>query len=322
MTAPKVFISHAREDKGRFVLAFAEKLRNNGVDAWVDEWEILPGDRLVEKIFTEGIETSGVVVIVLSKISITKPWVCEELDKAVVERINRRCRILPVLIEECDVPAALTSTLYQEIDDINSYEEEFRKILASIFNHREKPPLGNPPAYVSGSPQLLDGFSKIDSTVFHLTYEYLFRDRDMSKDQIERLASGKGISLEDVNDAVDMLGKANLVRINKIFQGYLLNSTPIGMHKYLLQCRATYSSEAVAILSAIINKEYKNSSDYEEDASLERLVIKPVFDYLHHKGWVGINKIANGGFFIAKIDPGLKRMFENIGNPEEFVRSL
>jgi hypothetical protein len=33
---PKVFISHASEDKERFVLAFAERLRASGVDAWLD----------------------------------------------------------------------------------------------------------------------------------------------------------------------------------------------------------------------------------------------------------------------------------------------
>jgi len=35
--APKVFVSHASEDKKRFVLEFATKLRNNGIDAWLDK---------------------------------------------------------------------------------------------------------------------------------------------------------------------------------------------------------------------------------------------------------------------------------------------
>ena len=41
---PKVFISHASDDKERFVKKFALKLRNKGVDAWLDRWEIKPGD--------------------------------------------------------------------------------------------------------------------------------------------------------------------------------------------------------------------------------------------------------------------------------------
>ncbi|MCQ9427586.1 toll/interleukin-1 receptor domain-containing protein, partial [Pseudomonas sp. LJDD11] len=54
--SPKVFVSHASEDKDRFVLDFAKQLRANGIDAWLDKWEMLPGDSLVTKIFDEGIK--------------------------------------------------------------------------------------------------------------------------------------------------------------------------------------------------------------------------------------------------------------------------
>lgn len=33
MDAPKVFVSHASEDKARFVMRFAEQLRHNSIDA-------------------------------------------------------------------------------------------------------------------------------------------------------------------------------------------------------------------------------------------------------------------------------------------------
>ncbi len=52
--SPKVFVSHASEDKDRFVTKFATKLREKGVDAWLDKWEMLPGDSLVDKFFEEG----------------------------------------------------------------------------------------------------------------------------------------------------------------------------------------------------------------------------------------------------------------------------
>jgi hypothetical protein len=40
--APKVFISHASEDKQRLVEQFAQCLRATGVDAWLDKWEMNP----------------------------------------------------------------------------------------------------------------------------------------------------------------------------------------------------------------------------------------------------------------------------------------
>ena len=57
MNVPKVFLSHASEDKPRFVDNFAQRLRADGVDAWLDTWEILPGDSFVDKIFEEGLNS-------------------------------------------------------------------------------------------------------------------------------------------------------------------------------------------------------------------------------------------------------------------------
>ncbi len=80
---PKVFISHASEDKQRFVVNFAKQLRDNGVDAWLDQWEMKPGDSLVDKIFEEGLKEASAVIIVLSTNSVRKPWVLEELNTSV-----------------------------------------------------------------------------------------------------------------------------------------------------------------------------------------------------------------------------------------------
>lgn len=60
-TSPKVFISHAGEDKA-IVLELGAQLRSSGVDAWVSDWELLPGDSLVEGILQRGIEPSNFFV--------------------------------------------------------------------------------------------------------------------------------------------------------------------------------------------------------------------------------------------------------------------
>jgi TIR domain. len=99
MSAPKVFVSHASEDKDRFVVEFARRLRENGVDAWLDQWEMKPGDSLVDKIFEEGLKEARAVIIVLSTISVQKPWVREELNASVVNRISRGTRSLRLRAE-------------------------------------------------------------------------------------------------------------------------------------------------------------------------------------------------------------------------------
>ena len=47
---PKVFVSHASEDKDRFVNTFATKLRENGVDAWLDKWVTVSLIRYLKKV--------------------------------------------------------------------------------------------------------------------------------------------------------------------------------------------------------------------------------------------------------------------------------
>ncbi len=101
---PKVFVSHASEDKARFVARFAARLRENGVDAWLDQWEMKPGDSLVDRIFEQGLKSAQAVIIVLSAVSVTKPWVREELNNSVVSRINRGLKIIPVVIDQCENP--------------------------------------------------------------------------------------------------------------------------------------------------------------------------------------------------------------------------
>ena len=117
MSPPKVFISHASEDKSSFLVDFARRLRENGVDAWLDQWEMKPGDSLVDKIFEEGLRDARAVIIVLSKSSVQKPWVREELNASVVNRIIRRTRLIPVFIDDCEVPESLQSTAWQRVDE-------------------------------------------------------------------------------------------------------------------------------------------------------------------------------------------------------------
>ncbi len=153
MSAPKVFVSHASEDRQRFVMPFAQRLRENGVDAWLDQWEMKPGDSLVDKIFEEGLRNAQAVIIVLSAASVNKPWVREELNLSVVKRIGKGLKIIPVVIDACEVPEALQSTIWQRIDDLQQYDDAFQRILDAVFDRSPKPPLGEKPAVYAIEPK-------------------------------------------------------------------------------------------------------------------------------------------------------------------------
>jgi hypothetical protein len=135
-TAPRVFISHATEDKERFVLPFAQDLRAEGVDAWVDWWEMLPGDSLVRKIFAEGLANAVAVIVILSRVSITKAWVAEELDAAVVKRINDDSKLIPIVLDDLDVktevPASVRHLLLEFVRDPRERATLVRRVVVTI----------------------------------------------------------------------------------------------------------------------------------------------------------------------------------------------
>ena len=122
MEAPKVFISHASEDKERFVIDFATKLRAKGVDAWVDKWEINPGDSLIDKI-NQGLDDCDVFIIILSETSVNKPWVREELNTAIVNRIDENTKLIPIIIDKnIQIPSLLKSIFRVTIEDLYNYD--------------------------------------------------------------------------------------------------------------------------------------------------------------------------------------------------------
>jgi TIR domain-containing protein len=143
---PRVFVSHAREDKERFVLDFATKLRSqHDVDAWLDRWEMRPGDSLIQKIFDEGIGQAEAVIVIISEHSINKPWVRKELDVSTVRQIEDDIKLIPVVIgdvEKHQIPASLRDTLWVRIRNLAQYETELSEIVDGIHGRRERPPLG------------------------------------------------------------------------------------------------------------------------------------------------------------------------------------
>lgn len=165
---PKVFISHASDDKERFVLGFAAKLRESGIDAWLDKWEMLPGDSLVEKIFDEGLKGARAVIIVLSRYSVRKPWIKEELNASIVKKIAKGTKIIPVIIDDCEVPESLKSTVWEKVNNIYSYQESLDRIIASIFDKVQKPDIGPVPFYARQQLFQIQGLNQSDNLVLKL----------------------------------------------------------------------------------------------------------------------------------------------------------
>ena len=108
----KVFISHSSADK-QFVRRLDKRLKRAGYDTWLDEHELLAGDPLGTKV-AEGILGAQVVLVVVSRASIDSRWLQYELNLATNRMVKGDCRLIPLVIDDSELPAAVLGLLYSD----------------------------------------------------------------------------------------------------------------------------------------------------------------------------------------------------------------
>ena len=144
------FISYSSKDK-EFVLRLATDLRTReGIDAWLDQWETTPGDRIPERI-EEGLSEASVFILVLSPDSVRSQWVeyerqawlmmqIDEEKRAKEESRLPKRRLIPVLYRNCQKPAFLQPIHHVRFSD-QDYEDGFKRLVSAVLGISGKPPL-------------------------------------------------------------------------------------------------------------------------------------------------------------------------------------
>lgn len=132
---PKVFISHSSRDKA-FSQILSNRLTIDGIQTWLDEKEIAPGDNIAEKI-TAGIKNTDYFIVILSKNSVNSKWVSFELSATRLNEISKHENIIiPILIEDCEIPYSLVDRLF--LDFRLTFEEPYEKLLRALYTKKTK----------------------------------------------------------------------------------------------------------------------------------------------------------------------------------------
>ncbi len=160
---PRVFISHSHNDKP-FVRRLVDDLRRASLHVWLDEQELATGDSVVAKV-SEGLKDSEYFVAVLSHSSMQSKWVQAELNAALSEQFSGKgTAVLPVLIEDVDIPLFLKDRLYADFRD--NYRAGLDALIRAFRQEDLVPLLKKTPAPLapSGSPCVasLDMLTKAD----------------------------------------------------------------------------------------------------------------------------------------------------------------
>ena len=126
----KVFLCHGSEDKP-IVREIYRQLRNDGVSVWLDEFEIIGGQEWDVEI-RKAVRQSHVIIVCLSKLSTRKEGYVQKEIKVALDLADEKPEgtifIIPLKLEDCDVPFRLSKRQY-----IHYFEEDgYSRLLRAL----------------------------------------------------------------------------------------------------------------------------------------------------------------------------------------------
>lgn len=108
-----VFINYSSKDRD-FASKLANDLKSRGITVWFDQWELKVGDSLIARI-GDAIKAQDYLIAVLSRASIKSAWVMKELGTGLIRELEeRRVVVLPVVIDDCNLPTLLSDKVYAD----------------------------------------------------------------------------------------------------------------------------------------------------------------------------------------------------------------
>lgn len=157
MTVPRVFVSYSHDSQAhkKWVLDLAVRLRNSGVDAILDQWELQPGDDI--PLFMErNLAVADRVIMVCTAtyvqkanagtggVGYEKMIVTADLLKSIDSN-----KVVPVIRQagQHEVPTFLKSKLFIDFSSDSDIEFSFDELVRSLVGAPlfKKPALGNNP---------------------------------------------------------------------------------------------------------------------------------------------------------------------------------
>ena len=71
---------------------------------WIDRWQLNVGDSILQRV-QDAITESDALLVVLSQDSVKSEWCKKELNSGLIRELDeKRVVVLPVLIDDCDIP--------------------------------------------------------------------------------------------------------------------------------------------------------------------------------------------------------------------------
>ncbi len=129
-----VFISYSHSDE-LIVNKLAAHLVKHNANVWVDTWELNVGDSILNRV-QDAIQESSALLVILSKTSVESEWCKKELSAGLMRELDeKRVVVLPVLVEDCEIPLFLKEKMYADLrTDFNVGLHKVLDAIAKVTN--------------------------------------------------------------------------------------------------------------------------------------------------------------------------------------------
>lgn len=125
----RVFLSYSYQDKDKVDL-IVEKLVNSGIEVYLDSNPNIRNSSDFIRNLRYIIETSEIVLVVLSNNFLNSEWTNHELASFLKEAHKRKVTIIPIIIEKSSIPINLLN--YEVINLSNNFESGLEKIIRKL----------------------------------------------------------------------------------------------------------------------------------------------------------------------------------------------
>jgi hypothetical protein len=310
-TRRKAFLSHASEDKAGFAEPLARELARAGVEPWLDKWEIRPGDSLVGKLFDEGLAAVDAVVVIVSAHSAGKRWVREELDAAVVSRINRATRLIPVRLDQAEMPAPLRHLVWIDSDrSPGAARAAADEIAATVYGRDLRPAVADPPGYATAAA--VPGLTAAGSVLLTRLAERVIAQGQllpgMAWGDLAGLIRADGLTEVLAQEAAHVLSHAGFAELKGMWQGRILRIqlTHSGLGAALRAREPEYENISAEVTAALINDPPGDVASLASRIGVPLAVARYFVQDLQNEGLLNYREFIGGGSRISNISPALR----------------
>lgn len=130
-----VFLSHSSKDIP-LARRIALDLREAGVAVWLDEWEILVGDSISQRI-QRGLDQSDFVALLLTQASVDSGWVAKEWQSQIGKEADTKdVVVLPLYADNCRMPTLLADK--KCADFVGDYATGLAELIVAIKGHASR----------------------------------------------------------------------------------------------------------------------------------------------------------------------------------------